>query len=483
MRSPMGPPNEQPAGAGSASARGFSPDARLRAEVRPPGSKSIAQRALACALLARGTTRLVGLPGSADVLAALRCARAGGARFPAGDRADDRLATAFLARGSLGAVVGAPPGPREAERPWATFPVGESGTSARLFTAIAALARPAGSGAEIAPEGSLLRRGSPALFAALRASGAGVQHAEGADAAGFSVSLTSATPPGRLELHHPTSSQEVSGLLIALAAHAGPRELFVVGAIPSRPYVDLTLRTLEAFGARVVVEELRGDGHGHGGARFSVTGPLHAPDGELAIEGDASAAAVALAAGAITGRPVRTPGVGSRSLQPDARAAREALTLAGCDLSGSDADGLALTGRASRPLEFDCGGSPDLAPPLAAVAAYLARAHGHRSHLTGLETLPGKESSRIEVLARGLREIGLRAEARDGVALVVAPGDGDPAEGEGDAREVTLDPAGDHRMAFAFALLSLFEPGVRVRDPGCVAKSWPGFWSDLVEAP
>ena len=477
----MGTPNEQPAGGEPTAARGFAPGARLRGDVRPPGSKSIAQRALACALLARGTTRLVGLPGSADVLAALRCARAGGARFPAGERADDRLATAFLARGSLGAVVGAPPGPRDAERPWATFPVGESGTSARLFTAIGALARPPGSGAEVAPEGSLVRRSSPALFAALRASGAGVQHAAGADPAGFRVSLTAAAPPDRLELHHPTSSQEVSGLLVALAAHAGPRELFVVGAIPSRPYVDLTLRTLEAFGARVVVEDVRGDGHGHGGARFSVTGPLHAPDGEFAIEGDASAAAVALAAGAITGRSVRTPGVGTRSLQPDARSAREALERAGCDLSRSDADGLAITGRASRALEFDCGGSPDLAPPLAAVAAYLARAHGHRSHLTGLETLPGKESSRIEVLAAGLRAIGLRAEARDGVALVVAPGDGD--ESPADARPITLDPAGDHRMAFAFGLLSLFEPNVKVSNPGCVAKSWPGFWGDLVEAP
>lgn len=472
----MAAPNEQPAGAGPAEARGLAPDSAVRAEVRPPGSKSIAQRALACALLARGTTRLVGLPGSADVIAALRCARAGGARFPAGERPDDRLATAFLARGSLGAVVGAPPGPREAERPWATFPVGESGTSARLFTAIAALARPPGSGAEVVPAGSLARRTSPALFAALRSSGAGVQHAAGAPAASFSVSLTAAPPPERLELHHPTSSQEVSGLLIALAAHAERRELYVVGAIPSRPYVDLTVRTLEAFGAHVTVEDLRGDGHGHGGTRFSVAGPLHAPDGDFGVEGDASAAAVALAAGAITGRPVRTPGVGTRSLQPDARAAREALELAGCDLSGSDADGLATAGRASRPLEFDCGGSPDLAPPLAAIAAYLARAHGHRSHLTGLETLPGKESSRIEVLAAGLRAIGLRAEAREGVALVVAPGDAPGADGW-----TTLDPAGDHRMAFAFALVSLFEPRVRVSDPGCVAKSWPTFWSDIVE--
>jgi 3-phosphoshikimate 1-carboxyvinyltransferase len=95
------------------------------------------------------------------------------------------------------------------------------------------------------------------------------------------------------------------------------------------------------------------------------------------------------------------------------------------------------------------------------------------SELVGLETLPGKESSRIEVLARGLSRAGFRVRStKRSLALDAAPraGEDDPIE---------LDPEGDHRMAFAFALLGLCRAGVSVRDPECVAKSWPEFWRDL----
>ncbi len=110
---------------------------------------------------------------------------------------------------------------------------------------------------------------------------------------------------------------------------------------------------------------------------------------------------------------------------------------------------------------------------IAAVAAAAAMNSGSSSRLTGLSTLPGKESSRIEVLARGLVACGFSAHAgRD--FLEIGPG-------LGVRGEVVLDPAGDHRMAFAFALLGLVVDGVRVADPGCVAKSWPSFWDDLAE--
>ena len=91
--------------------------------------------------------------------------------------------------------------------------------------------------------------------------------------------------------------------------------------------------------------------------------------------------------------------------------------------------------------------------------------------MLGLETLPGKESSRIEVLAGALKALGLqvRATAHD---LTIAPGQPTP-------EPLRLDPAGDHRMAFAFGLLGLVREGLAVQDSGCVCKSWPGFWEDL----
>ena len=97
------------------------------------------------------------------------------------------------------------------------------------------------------------------------------------------------------------------------------------------------------------------------------------------------------------------------------------------------------------------------------------------THLTGLETLPGKESSRIAVLGEGLQAIGLEVDVTDD-ALSIAPG---AVKSAGELGEIVLDPRGDHRMAFAFALFGLVRPRVFVRDPQCVAKSWPRFWRDL----
>lgn len=448
------------------------PDLRVRGEVRVPHSKSIAQRVLACALIADGETRFEGLPPGKDVLHALRSAREGGARFPSDRKADDLLATALIPRLGRGTLIGVPPHRGEPARDWTRFPVGESGTSARLFTAIGALARPSKSGAEVVPSGTLAKRRSPALFRALREAGAGVEHGGLED--GWPALLTAVEPPDLIELVHPTSSQEVSALLVALAAHDGRREVHVVGSIPSAGYVDITIAVLEGFGAVVTRSDVRGDGGVEDGTHFTVRGPLRAPQGTLRVESDASSAAVALAAGALSGGgDTVVLGVGTGSSQPDA-AFPGLMQRLGCDASGSSPECLALGGVPDRGGSIDCSAVPDLAPVLAAVGGFLAD-RGHVLELTGLETLPGKESSRIEVLARGLTAIGCDVTADDR-SLTVSGRSSRPTG------PVELDPSGDHRMAFAFALMSLFEPNVRVLDPGCVSKSWPSFWRDIADA-
>ncbi|MEM9380832.1 MAG: hypothetical protein AAGB93_12840 [Planctomycetota bacterium] len=478
--SDSGPPEQPPPGADGGngrvdtpSAAGFQVGAGVHGEVRVPASKSIAQRALAAASVARGTSEILGLPGSDDVVAGLRSARAFGANFPSDGKRDDLLATALMRRSGLGRLTGVPPGRQEGPRPWCKIPVGESGTSARLFTALAALARPAGSGAEVVPDGSLARRSSPALFRSLRRAGVGVEHGGVED--GWPVLLTAAAPPEVLDLEAPSSSQEVSALLLALAVHSGERRLRVVGRVPSRGYVDVTRAVLGAFGASVRSEPMASDHADGEGVLFTVRGPLTPPPDPLHCESDASSAAVALAAGVLSGgSEVVVRGVGTASRQPDA-AVVGALVAFGCDTGDSDVERLVARGTPTCGARIDCSTTPDLAPVLAAVGAYAARKAGQESELFGLETLPGKESSRIEVLAEGLRRIGLTV-AHDDRSLRIAPGD----RSAGDA--VDLDPHGDHRMAFCFALLSLFEPGVRTLEPGCVGKSWPSFWTDLVRA-
>jgi 3-phosphoshikimate 1-carboxyvinyltransferase len=361
-------------------------------------------------------------------------------------------------------VGGAPPGPAGGLASEWALQVGESGTLARLATALAALASRPGTRWTIGARGSLLFRRSLPLFGALRAAGVEIrnQNLPGT----WPVELVSSVPPARIRLERPVSSQEVSGLLLALAAHPGRRELLVRGTIPSRPYVDLTVQVLRSF--QVAPVETRA---GEAETLFALAGPLVARAQPLVIEPDASSAAVALAAACLSGGELRIPGLAHHSAQGDLRIGAH-LGAFGCE-ARREQDALSARGFPTCGAELDLTGEPDLAPVLAAVAAGAALRHGATSVLAGLATLPGKESDRLRVLEEGLSRCGLRAEAGSD-RLAIAP---DPSARIPET--IPLDPRGDHRMAFAFALLGLLRPGVLVRDPGCVAKSWPSFWQDL----
>jgi len=231
----------------------------------------------------------------------------------------------------------------------------------------------------------------------------------------------------------------------------------VQGALPSRPYVELTIALLRRFGVEV-------------SSTFELRGGLRPPEDPLAVEPDASSAAVVLAAGCLSGGSVEVRALGSGSIQGDVRVI-EHLGRFGC-VAEALPDRLRAQGRPQREVILDLSGEPDLAPVLAAVAAAYAWAGGAPSLLSGLGTLQHKESPRLEVLAQGFETAGIACESGPDF-LRIGP------RRAGDVREVVLDPHGDHRMAFAFALLGLVRPGVCVRDARCVDKSWPNFWSEL----
>lgn len=443
---------------------GLTPGAPIRGRALVPGSKSLAQRAIVCAGLCGGTTRIAGLPDGDDVRAALALVEACGARV-------ERLAPAAVS------IHGLPPGPHRGWAPKVPLELGESGTLARLATAGVALCGRAGQAYELRARGSLQRRASRALFTALAEAGAVFETAEGsplAEPAGWPLCVRPLGPPSEIDLMHPRSSQEVSALLVALAAYPDEITLFVYGDIPSRPYLEMTLHALRDFGVVITLTRM-----GHNEA-FTVRGPLRAPHAPIGIEPDASSAAVALAAACLSGGEILVPGLQASSWQGDVRAVGY-LARFGCR-TRSDREGLHATGLPLCGAELDLSGEPDLAPVMAAVAAGVALrvAQGEIegsgvTRLTGLGTLPSKESSRIEVLGEGLQAIGLEIES-DPESLTIGPG---ARAAAGEKGAILLDPRGDHRMAFAFALLGLVRAGVRVREPGCVAKSWPKFWSDL----
>jgi 3-phosphoshikimate 1-carboxyvinyltransferase len=271
--------------------------------------------------------------------------------------------------------------------------------------------------------------------------------------------------PPRLTIRNPSSSQEVSALLFALAARGGGA-VTVEGAIPSEPYLRMTESVLSEFG--VEVDERDG--------LFTVAGTLSAPAAEIAVEPDASAAAALLAAGCISGGKVRVAGLTSQSVQGDLRII-EHLRAFGC-CGTVEAEGTTASGIPRRGAKIDLVGEPDLAPILAAVAAMACLHSGEPSLLEGLGTLEGKESPRLSGLAKALSLLGWQVRSgSDWLGVDAAPGG--PPDGAG---PVALDPAGDHRMAFAFALLGLGFTGVRIPGCGCVGKSYPNFWEDLHRA-
>ena len=386
--------------------------------MRAPGSKSQTQRALLLAALARGESRLVA-PLECDDSHHLRQALVElGARIEAAPDGTWR-------------VTGVDGRPR---RPRGPLDCGEGGTTLRFLAPLALLMD---TPLVLEGHGRLGRRPQDGLLSAL--AGLGVQTRRPELEWTLPLTLRRLAPPGRrttVEAH--LSSQFASALLMVAPCLPHGLTLTLDGPLVSRPYLELTLATMASFGVTCALS----------GARARVEpGPYSACT--LEVEGDWSGGAFLLAAGWIRGRALEVSNLRADSLQGD-------RAFAGF-LERLDVPG---------PRSFSLATCPDLVAPLAAACA-LAR---DPSRITDVAHARLKESDRLAVLARGL--------AKAGVGVQEHP-DGLTIEPAADLRPVRLDPTGDHRMAMAFGLLSLRQPGITVEDPGCVAKSYPGFWDDL----
>ena len=251
------------------------------------------------------------------------------------------------------------------------------------------------------------------------------------------------------------SSQFTSALLLAAPSMPEGLDLRVVGDPVSVPYVDLTVRMLEAYGMEPASDP--------GSCRYSV--PAGRPiTRQIAVEGDWSAATVLLAAAPMLGAPIRVPGLWAGSSQPD-RAFLSVLRELGVHITEKGGEirgaGPILTGGS-----FDLGGFPDAAPALAVLGVVAPGAISIR----GVPHLRGKESDRIQGLCELLTSVGARAEPLpDG--LVVQPG---PEAGPG-TMPIAVDTREDHRLVMAAALLGLRYP-VRIAGIHAVGKSFPGFF-------
>lgn len=401
---------------------------RISGTIDAPPSKSLMIRAAAAALLARESSRILGPSSCDDARAALRIIEALGA-----DVVDRGPEIAISGGGS----------PRRD-----TLDCGESGLCMRMFTPVAALW---GRLFLVTGDGSLSARPMGLLEGPLREAGVLIGTRDGFPP----LSVRGPLRGGKIAVDGSQSSQLLTGLLTALPVCAEDSEVRVAN-LKSKPYAAMTISLLSRFGVTVESDP---------GLRvFRVAGGQRYRGTAYRVEGDWSAAAFLLVAGAVAGT-VTVRNLDLRSEQAD-RKVVEALESAGARVSVSDGSITAEHG-ALRGFDFDATDCPDLFPPLVALAG-LCRG---RTRISGAARLRHKESDRAAALLEEFAALGVR------ISL-----DRDRLEIEGGAlRGGALDARNDHRIAMAGALAGLgSEEGVSVRGPDCVSKSYPGFFDDLV---
>ncbi|MEW6674234.1 MAG: 3-phosphoshikimate 1-carboxyvinyltransferase [Thermodesulfobacteriota bacterium] len=401
--------------------------------VTVPGSKSYTHRILIAAALSDGMCRIENGLRSDDTLLTLNALKQMGVDI-------EEHADCFRVQGNAGVF-------KERSEP---IHLGNSGTSMRLLTALAALGRGT---YRLTGTDRMQQRPIQDLIDGLIQIGVKVEsvNADGCppvDVAGGRV------PGGSVRLNCSKSSQFLSALLLMAPYTTAGLEIIVTEGPVSKPYIDMTAAVMERLG--VAVER---DGY----RRFAVRGGQVYRAGTYGVEPDASQAGYFWAAAAITGASVKVKGIMKDSRQGDVRFTR-LLKEMGCEII-EEADGIRVCGGPLSAVEIDMSDMPDLVPTLAVVAAF---AKG-TTVIRNVAHLKVKESDRLAAVVAELAKMGISAKATDNDLTITG----------GNPRGTTIETYNDHRIAMSFALAGLKIPGMIILNESCVEKSFPEFWQVL----
>jgi 3-phosphoshikimate 1-carboxyvinyltransferase len=434
----MGAPvaTEAPASTSRRAELTVGPIAHAAGEVRLPGSKSISNRALLLAALSPGRTELSGLLDADDTRVMIGALRA--------------LGVGVAAQGENTVIEGC--GGRFPNRQADLF-LGNAGTAMRPLAAALAF-----SGGRYRLDGVARMRERPIgdLVDALNGLGASVRCELQPGFPPVTIEPVQRPRTDRVAIRGSVSSQFVSGLLMAapLMAPATGLRIEVEGDLVSEPYVRMTLALMDRFGVAVRREA----------ATFVVPAAAYCTPGRFEVEGDASSASYFLALGALCGGPVRVLGVGADSVQGDVDFARLLQRMgAGVTLGERwiEARGGPLVA-----VSADCTAIPDAAMT-AAIVALFARG---TTRLHGIGSWRVKETDRIAAMCAELGRLG---------AKVAGGADWISVDGPCRLREAWIDTYDDHRMAMCFSLAAAGGVPVHIRDPDCVAKTFPLYFDEL----
>ena len=410
---------------------------QLAGAVHAPASKSVMQRLIAGALLGQGTSTLHNISEADDCTAALLMAAQLGAEVELGEN-----------HVAIAGVNGQPK-----SREGVLTPM-ESGLGSRLFAPIAGLAPPT---IEIIAEGSLRGRPMAEIIEAFNSLGGRL---EGPNET-FPLVIKQTMKGGHVELDGATSSQFLTGLLMALPCAAEDSTITARNLV-SKPYVILTLEILEDFGIRIESNEAL--------SHFNIPGGQQYQPIEAAIDGDWSGAAALAVAGMLCAeQSLEIDGLNSQYTQAD-EAIRGALLFAGGALSGTET-GIQVAKRPVRAFSVDLTDTPDLFPVLCALASFGKKP----SRLKGVHRLVHKESNRSAVLESEWAKFGVTIECDESTDTMTVHPTKQPYQSN-----IVIQTHGDHRIAMAATLMGLRGSApITIQDAECVAKSYPEFFDDL----
>ena len=382
---------------------------------------------MAAALLAKGETILRNLDFCDDTLSAIRVIETLGAKV---ERLDERT---VKVQGGLSPQSN-------------SLNVGESGLATRMFTPIASLCD---TPITVEGQGTLLHRPMHMMIEPLRKLGVDVRDGGGK----LPVEVCGPIRGGEIEVDGSVSSQFLTGLLMALPLAEEDTTIAVENAV-SKPYLDMTIDLASKFGVQISHNDYN---------EFYVEGSQSYEPADIVIEGDWSASAMLLVAGAIAGK-VTLNNISQLSKQADV-AICDALVRAGA-LVTSEPDSITVEQRDLVGFEFDATQCPDLFPALAALAA---AAEGE-SVIYGVHRLEHKESNRAETIASEYAKLGIEVDL-DGDVMRIRGGEIHSAEARSHH---------DHRIAMSLAVSALRSDGeILIHDAECVAKSYPDFFEAL----
>ena len=259
---------------------------------------------------------------------------------------------------------------------------------------------------------------------------------------------------GSLSLKANVSSQYLSALLLVGPYTRNGLDIKIIDALVSRPYVTMTIEVMERFG--VNVEQRDGD-------RFYIAGRKGYRPTRVTIEPDASNASYFWAAAAITRTRIKVSNIQRTSRQGDLRLL-DLFSEMGCQVE-EEIDGISVQGGPLKGITADMGMMPDVVPTLAVVAAF---AEG-KTTIRNVAHLKVKETDRLAAVRNELTKIGIKVELLPDGLIIQG---GRPHKG-------VIDTYHDHRIAMCFAVAGLAIPGMQIKEPHCVEKSFPTFWKTL----